>query len=236
LTDRLIHDTETSDALPLLSFTLWILWRDFGDDRLIEISEYEKLGGLHGAVVREAKALVAYTDHRTLQRAFLAMVRLNEEGNFARKPAPWNSPELVPVHAVLERFVERGLFVMQSDGPTRVVEVAHEALFRTWALLRNCLDQGRSEKLLMQQIERDARTWAQSKRDKDALWRGGRLLQARELLDRGKLEGSDKDFITKGVQRARLRRWIGFGTAAAVFIVFGALTTYALYAKRLATA
>jgi hypothetical protein len=236
LTDRLIHDTETPDALPLLSFTLWVLWRDFGDDRLIEISEYERLGGLHGAVVREAEALVSHRDHMALRRAFLAMVRLNEEGNFARKPVRWDSPELTPVHAQLEQFVERRLLVVRSDGPTKIVEVAHEALFRTWALLQNWLDQGRAEVLLKQQITRDATAWEDSKRDTDALWRGGRLLQARELLDRGRLDGLDNAFVAKGVRRARLRWWSGFGTAAAVFLGLGALTTYAFFAKREATA
>ena len=235
LTDRLIRDTETPDALPLLSFTLWVLWRDFVDDRLIEISEYEKLGGLQGAVVREAEALVAPRDHAALRRAFLSMVRLNDEGNFARKPVAWDSPDLVPVHTQLQQFVDRRLLVIRSDGPTRVVEVAHEALFRTWGLLRGWLDEGRSEVLLKQQVTRDAEAWEQSGRDKDILWSGGRLLQARELLKRGQLDGIDKDFVSNGVRRARFFLWSSIGATAAIFLGLGALTMYALNARHQAT-
>ncbi len=236
LTDRLIRDTETPDALPLLSFTLWVLWRDFGSDRLIELSEYEKIGGLGGAVVREADALVAHTDHAALRRAFLAMVRLTDEGHYARKAVPWDSPELLAVHAELERFVNRRLLVVRSEGSVRVVEVAHETLFRTWALLQNWLDQGKAEVLMKQQIARDAKNWEDSGRDKDALWRGGRLLQARELLARGKLDGSSSAFIARGVMRARVNKWSRLGVVAAVFAGLGALTTYAFKAEQLAVA
>lgn len=236
LTDRLIADTETPDALPLLSFTLWVLWRDFGDDRLIELSEYDKLGGLQGAVAREAESLVARADKDALRRAFLAMVRLNDDGRFARKAVAWDSPDLVPVHPLLEQFVSRRLLVVRSDGDARIVEVAHEALFRTWGLLRDWLDQGRSEVLLMQQISRDAAAWEQHNRDKDALWRGSRLLQACELLKRNKLDGVEKSFVAKGLQRARTIRWSILGTAAVVFLGLGALTTYAFHAKQQASA
>jgi hypothetical protein len=236
LTDRLIDDAETPDALPLLSFTLWVLWRDFGDDRVIELSEYDRLGGLQGAVVREADALVGNADHQELRHAFLEMVRLNEEGRFARKAAPWDSPTLVPVHAQLERFVDRRLLVVRSDGPTKVVEVAHEALFRNWALLRGWLDQDRSEVLLKQQISRDAQTWEERQRDKDMFWSGGRLLQARELMNRGKLEGIDHAFIAKGVQRARVRMWSIVGVTAIVVAGLGVLWMRALVAERVASA
>ncbi|MBT8079149.1 MAG: TIR domain-containing protein [Gammaproteobacteria bacterium] len=236
LTDRLISDTETPDALPLLSFTLWVLWRDFGDDRLIQLSEYDELGGLHGAVVREAEALVSRGDKDALRRAFLAMVRLDDNGRFSRKAVAWDSPDLVPVHPLLEQFVARRLLVVRSDGDTRIVEVAHEALFRTWRLLRDWLDQGRSEVLLTQQIARDAIAWEESDHEKDALWRGTRLLQARELLKRKKLDGIDKEFVKKGLQRERLIKGSIFGTAAVVFVGLGALTTYAFNAKQEATA
>jgi len=63
----------TPDALPLLSFTLWVLWRDFGDDRVIELSEYDRLGGLQGAVVREADALVGNADHQELRHAWVVL-------------------------------------------------------------------------------------------------------------------------------------------------------------------
>jgi hypothetical protein len=38
--------------LPLLSFTLWKLWRDYREDGIIDIREYEELGGLEGAVAK----------------------------------------------------------------------------------------------------------------------------------------------------------------------------------------
>ena len=59
LVDRLLADTETPDALPLLSFTLWVMCRDRRDDGRLEVAAYERLGGLQGTITREADAVLA---------------------------------------------------------------------------------------------------------------------------------------------------------------------------------
>jgi hypothetical protein len=98
-----------------------------------------------------------------LRQAFEHMVRLTEEGKYAREPRNWDVKELRPVRPILERFVNRHLLVTRGDeGRTHTVEVAHEALFRAWKPLRAWLDNARSELLLKQQIDRDAKTWQEN--------------------------------------------------------------------------
>ena len=57
LADSLLEDTETPDALPLLSFTLSVLWKGRQNGALT-VRQYQELDGLHGAVALEAEAVL----------------------------------------------------------------------------------------------------------------------------------------------------------------------------------
>lgn len=143
LTQRIVADTGTDDALPLLAFTLQQLWERYGrDDGVLTIDDYQKgLGGLAGAVQREADSVLraAALDESgmgRLHRAFLEMARIDDQGWIVRRPARWASlpPDVLPV---LKRFVKARLLVEGRDEGS--VEVAHEALLRHWNVLANWL-------------------------------------------------------------------------------------------------
>ena len=210
LADRLLDDTETPDALPLLSFTLRVLWEKFHERGKIEIRDYEELGGLDGAVSKEADALLRMTENegRTdeLRRAFLRMARLSEEGSYARQPASWEAPEIAAVHDILDRFIERRLLLKLTDDKAAYVEVAHEALFRSWTPLKNWLDNNRADLILKQQISHDAKAWERDGKRQDRLWHGGRLLQARDFARRESLPDLEASFIEAGLERHRKQR------------------------------
>ncbi len=237
LADRLLEDTETADALPLLSFTLWVLWRDYREDGALEIREYEDLGGLDGAVAAEADAVLASASREgkedALREAFVLMARLTEEGGYARQPLRWDTEELIPVHDLLERFVERRLLMTRGDEGTRMVEVAHEAIFRSWQPLKAWLDNRRAELLLRQQLRRDALAWQEHARPTDSLWRGSRLQQAQELMQQGKLGRSDASeheeaFLLASIRQRQRRRRLLATLTLGVFAVLSGFLAYAL--------
>lgn len=69
LSEQLLKDTGTPDALPLLAFTLREMWDRYRDDRLLDLSEYKELGGLHGAIANVAdEALKAALGHSKQRR------------------------------------------------------------------------------------------------------------------------------------------------------------------------
>ena len=145
LTERMVADTRTGDALPLLAFTLREMWERYGKDGDLTLTEYEHLGGLEGSVRRAADGILgsrplSTADEKVLRRAFLQMCRINEEGQHARTTARW---ETTPPGSreTLERFVEARLLVSGKGSGT--IEVAHEALLRTWPLLKGWLEQSR---------------------------------------------------------------------------------------------
>jgi len=56
LSQRLVADTQTGDALPLLAFTLRELWERYGRDGDLTLAEYKRLGGLEGSMQRRLSA------------------------------------------------------------------------------------------------------------------------------------------------------------------------------------
>lgn len=244
LADRLLEDTETPDALPLLSFTLWVLWRDCHANGRLSMRDYEALGGLHGAVAAEAHAVFALAQQAVntddLQRALIRMARPTESGGYARQPVRWSAPELRSVHQILEHLVARRLLVSRYEGEYRIVEVAHEALFRSWEPLKTWLDNHRSELLFRQQLERDAEAWEANQRAVDNLWRGGRLQQAQELMRQDTDYHTSSDtgpvvaFVRAGVRRRNRQLWMVAVIALCIFVVLTGSYLNAVHQRRIA--
>jgi formylglycine-generating enzyme required for sulfatase activity len=143
LSQRMVADTQTGDALPLLAFTLRELWEKYGRDGDITLDEYRTLGGLYGSIRRAADGVFTARslnpeESQAVRMAFLVMARINEQGQYARIPARW---EAMPPEAreVLQRFVKARLLISGKESGT--IEVAHEALLRTWTTLKNWLDE-----------------------------------------------------------------------------------------------
>jgi hypothetical protein len=206
LIDRLINDTERPDALPLLAFTLRILWEKFRGDGLLTIQEYETFGGLQGAVASAAETHFQRASNKEaegeLRIAFLRMARVTEDGSYARAPVALNDLP-AGIHEIIGRFVDNRLLTVRDDGK---VEVAHEALFRAWNRLAGWLAENGDELLLQQQIRNAAVLWEEAEHVGDELWRGNRLERAKELISGGRfhLTEVERTFITESerVERA----------------------------------
>ncbi|HEX6200885.1 MAG TPA: WD40 repeat domain-containing protein, partial [Thermoanaerobaculia bacterium] len=242
LTEALVEDARGEETLPLLAFTLRELWERFGEDGRLTVSEYrDSLGGLSGSVARAADgvlgdALPAETE-RDLRRAFLQMVRLGEGGAYVRHPARWR--DLPPgVRGLLERFVSARLLVSRDEGGERVVEVAHEALFRSWGHLRDWLDEDRELLLWRRRLRTALDAWRETQRDEGALLRGVALAEAeRWLAERPESLEEEREFIETSAAEARrraeekrtLRRRILAGSVAAAVVCL-ALATVAYLA------
>ncbi|MFM9102949.1 MAG: formylglycine-generating enzyme family protein, partial [Cyanobium sp.] len=157
LRERLVSDSGGGDALPLLAFTLeklWQKWKDRGGPIVsprgerwdLTVADYEGLGGVAGAVSSQAKLCWdpqtgSEADAAALQQAFVDhLLTLNEEGVAAKRAArlrelPERSQPLVT------RMGNRRLLVSDAG----VVEIAHEALLRTWEPLVGWIEANRKQ-------------------------------------------------------------------------------------------
>jgi hypothetical protein len=189
LVEAMVNDTGTRDALPLLAFTLRRLYERYGDDGRLSVDEYESLGQLEGAVREEAQRVIAEANPapeelEALHAAFVpTMVRINAEGGYARRRALFGD---LPRRALplLRRFVDARLLVSDRDSKGReTIEIAHEALLRTWPQLGVWLAEDRDKLRLLESIQRSAEEWEQrGQRDDLLIHRDGRLKDAEALL------------------------------------------------------
>jgi WD40 repeat protein len=237
LTEALVEDARGEETLPLLAFTLRELWECHGEDGRLTVSEYrDSLGGLSGSVARAAdgvlgEGLPAGTE-RDLRRAFLQMVRLGDGGAYVRHPARWRDLP-AGIHGLLERFVAARLLVSRDESGERVLEVAHEALFRSWGRLRDWLDEDRELLLWRRRLRTALDAWRETQRDEGALLRGVALAEAeRWLAERPESLEEEREFIETSAAEARrraeekrmLRRRIVAGSVAAAVVCLALAT------------
>jgi WD40 repeat protein len=183
LVDRLVADTDTGEALPLLAFTLEQLAAGVGRGGQLSATRYEQLGGVQGALVRQANAALA--DARAARGrspaevigGLLRLVTVDEQGH----PTRWRVdraelPE--PVRAELDAFVARRLLTTDARNGAAVIGVAHEAFLSAWPPLAEAITAAASGLRMRRAVEQAAAEWADGGRPPSRLWERGQLAAA----------------------------------------------------------
>ena len=237
LSEQIVEDVRTADALPLLAYTLKELHD--GTDRRLTFDEYRTLGGVQGAIAAKLASVLSdpeptEEESRALRRAFTRhLIRVDEgavEGErLLRRVVPRAS---LPSSAdrVLRRLVDAGLLAAK-DG---TIELAHERLINDWPKLplKTWLAQDATDRRLIDQLR---------ERETDDTLPDGLLAQAEDLLGRDHELAAEEPALAELVQRSKdrkrareRRRWIFLGLAVIVAAVFAALAGWALEQRRVA--
>jgi hypothetical protein len=216
------RDAETEDALPLLAFALRELYDRASDDNYLSLDEYKALGDekegltpLENAVRKAADEVLAEArpgdeELTALRDAFVpAMVRVNEQGEYVRRPARWDELPSES-YSLLERLAKARLLIVSQNGDDRMVEVAHEALLRKWPRLRAWLDDAREFLAGKQQLGRDLHDWDRATEvDKTgALLTGLKLNRARVWLSERphQLTAQERVFVQASIDHAEAEK------------------------------
>ncbi len=137
LLERLVEDTDTGDALPLLAFTLAQLAHDITRGGRLSHARYDQLGRVQGALIRHAEAALAQAiqvggrSREDVLAGLLRLVTVDEHG----RPTRWRTPrtDLPPlVVRELDVFVAQRLLTTDTSNGTVVIGVAHEAFLSAW--------------------------------------------------------------------------------------------------------
>jgi hypothetical protein len=137
LVARVVADTDSGEALPLLAFTLAQLASGISRGGHLSGARYDQLGGVQGALTRQADAALGEASAATgrgreeVIAGLLRLVTMDEQG----RPARWRVPrdELPePVIRELDTFVRRRLLTTDTDQDRAVVGVAHEVFLPAW--------------------------------------------------------------------------------------------------------
>ncbi len=200
LTEALLEDIEKgagSDALPLLSFTLELLYREHEAARRIRREDYENFGRLKGAIdaALDQAFLEADADPRIprdrnarlalLRRGFipwLAGIDLDSKTPRRRVALASQIPE--EARPLIDLLVEHRLLTRDVDKESgeATIEPAHEALLRQWGGLKGWLEEDFGLLATLEGIKRAACDWDANARA--AAWAahgGSRLAEAGRL-------------------------------------------------------
>jgi WD40 repeat protein/class 3 adenylate cyclase len=163
-------------GLPLLSTALVELWES-RRDRWLRLEDFERTGGVHGAVARLAES--AYEQLTSAEQAigraiFLRLAGPGEGAALVRRRASLSEFDIQrepSVGTVISFLTARRLLTRNAD----TVEVAHEALLREWPRLTAWLEEDAQGRQLHRHLIGAASQWDQASRDAAELYRGARL-------------------------------------------------------------
>jgi hypothetical protein len=222
LLERLLHDcAQEPGALPLLQETMVLLWRRRAR-RLLTLAAYEDIAGSHGSIL--SKALVLHADAALgslstgdqviAERVLLRMVQLGEGRAHTRRQQPLSTlrrsgADPKAVDRVIQHLAQRRILTLgrPAEGAEAEANLAHESLIVRWPVMQCWIDEHRADELRRRRLEHDAQQWAEADRDRDALYRGHRLADARRWAHRhpGELTDTALGFLAAGRRRRALR-------------------------------
>ena len=179
LAERIVRDVgDEPGKLALLSQVLTTMWAERGKhgNRLTK-DAYRSLGGVDGALRTQADAAwarIPEADRAAADRALTRLANLGDDGRLVRsRPSLGEVAEAAgigksEVRALLAPFIEARLLVVGEPDPDPtdaaaddvVVEVAHEALLRSWPRLHDQLRASQEAIALRQKIGAAQAAWA----------------------------------------------------------------------------
>jgi hypothetical protein len=232
LLQRLVEDTASGDALPLLAYTLARMTADATDGQLTH-ELYDKVGGVRGAIASRA-AEVAH-DART--EAEVAAAILHIVGTGENRPVTRLARvDTVPPaqRAILDDLVDARLVVVRESAGVQVYAPAHEALFSAWPPLAEMISRRHDDLRLRSRLERRAADWHEAGAGSSGLLTGDELDQAGDWLRRSPdLQTPDiAAYVDASSRRERRNRIIRVGVAGVVTALALALAVVVLVNAR----
>ena len=228
LTSALLKDLEKcgDDALPLLAFVLEQLYRVFGATKRIARADYEALGGLGGAIDSAlGRAFEAADKDARIpkqQEARLALMRrglvpwlagVDPATRTARRRIAGAAQIPQDARPLIDLLVGQRLLTHKLNHATgdATFELAHEALLRRWATLKDWLDEDFEWLARLEGVKRASREWEVHSRSRAYAAHAGALLEEAERLYArpdftARLDATDRAYLAACIEKAKLVR------------------------------
>ena len=209
LVGQILEDTGSDPgALALMAYALDQLYKASGDDDKMTFAEYNSFGGVQGVIgvrAQETFDKLSEDAQKTLPHVFLELLEVEESGTTTRKRAPLERVEYDEANRELVQALVKARLLVTSESVSDqpLVEVAHEALFRSWPALKSWIEASRDDLELLRQVRAAADWWNKNKQDSDYLWPDGRLKQVYAMRKRlaPDLNETEQEFIRLEVDR-----------------------------------
>jgi len=211
LIDRILAEVAGAPGeLPLLEHALLELYERRKGVRL-SLQAYQEICGIAGALTRQVEAEYAKLDKvqkEILRKMFvLRLIQPGEGTEDTRRRA--TKEELLAAggnakaaETILQQWTNARLLTTTRDDEKKqeIVDVAHEALIRTWPRVKDWLKDERETSRLLGLMRHAMQEWQRSGKSVDYLWVGTQLTRAEELYTTlaEDLTAAEKEFIKEG--------------------------------------
>jgi WD40 repeat protein len=214
--------------LPLLSFTLALLWQRQREGLLTTLA-YNQIGGLKNCLNQYAEEIyqkLTFSEQKTAEKIFIQLVQFNNETEDTRRIATkkqigesnWD---------LVQKLADQRLIVTNFNPNTQqeTAELVHEILIKSWQTLKLWLEQNRDFRIWQQKL-RDTHRFYQiqstKKAKEKALLKDLFLAQSLDWLNQRPedLTKGERDFINQSKTYSYNQRSLLFGGISVSLIVF----------------
>ena len=205
LVDQIINDFNQQEvSLPLLQYTLDKLWEKEKEDnslqeRVLRTETYYRLGGVQEALQQQAdeiyynkknnkRYLISSNERKAADQIFLGLIELRGREPLSRKANKSEFLDSDIKESALEKLITNRLLVSAQNSESSTIEVAHEALLRSWKVILRLIEEQQEVIILRNRLYDDTEHWkgmvdrGSEKADLE-LWSGRKLEQILELQD-----------------------------------------------------
>ena len=244
LTQTIVEDLAGEPgALPLLSHALLETFKR--KNRLtLTVAGYREAGGVRGAIAQTAERTMQALPGPDRARARAIFLTLTDVAEGTEPTGRRVERDELAARPQAGEWLDRVLGILADarlvSVDTHTVVVAHEALIRHWPRLRGWIDADRAGLLIHRRLTAAAREWEALGRDPGEIYRGARLVGARDWAAEHAADLSDlereflaaSEAIERGeieAERTRSRRLRALAIGSAVLaVVVAGLAAWAL--------
>jgi len=188
LVSRMVTDTASGDALPLLAFTLEQLAAGLPRGATLSPQRYDHLGGVQGALTHQADlaladALTANTragngrNRTDFFDSLLRLVTLDETGQPTRREVDYQQLP-PPARTELDTFITHRLLTTSMREDTVLLGIAHEAFITAWPPLAQAISATGAALRMRRTLEQASTEWGNADRSTSFLWDRDRVAAA----------------------------------------------------------
>ncbi|WP_430013942.1 hypothetical protein ACQY1Y_02925 [Microcystis ichthyoblabe FBCC-A1114] len=219
LINQIIADFyEQAGSLPLLQYTLDLLWeKDHIQERILNIKTYQEIGGVTGALEKQADKIYSQFNEQQRKAAeeiFLELISLEGKEAVSRRADKSSFEQEEMQREVLYQLIDNRLLVSKGEDGKATVEVAHEALLRSWKVLQNLIREKEEIIVLRSRLYADAKQWDDlQKQDavkaSSELWGGSKLAKIVEFQKNNSLPNLEAlaiEFIKASISQAERQK------------------------------
>jgi formylglycine-generating enzyme required for sulfatase activity len=195
LASQLVTDAAGADALPLLAFTLSLLYQEFSAGGTITLQQYQGMGGVSRSIDMALKRALAdpasapaipaakEDQQNRLRMTFIPwLARIDAETGLPMRRVARLDEFPQDSRGIVQRLIKARLLVADRRSGADVVEVAHESLLRQWSALMEWLQADSTDLKLAETIERAAGEWVRNGRQDAWLDHRAERLRAAERV------------------------------------------------------